>query len=197
MEHFLLTSVASAGDCIVDGAPVETFDAKWKVEKHLEKSGLPYTILAPCGFFENMESPFAGLKQGVVPGLLQDVRVQMISTVDIGVFAAIAFENRDAWLSRRLEIAGDTTSAQKQAQTLSELRGGEPWRVKVPPEWVFKLFIPKPVARLRTFLQKKGTQVNVEQCKAIHPGLMNFADWCRNRGFESKKFDKEGMCAIA
>jgi uncharacterized protein YbjT (DUF2867 family) len=141
VAHFILTSVASAGDCDVDGAPVETFDAKWKVEKHLEASGLPFSILAPAGFFENMESPFAGLKQGVVPGLLQDTMVQMISTVDIGVFAAIAFENRDAWLGRRLEIAGDTTSAAKQAATMSALRGGEPWKVKVPPEWVFKLFI--------------------------------------------------------
>lgn len=173
VQHFVLTSVASAGDCLVDGAPVETFQAKWEVEQHLVRSGLPHSILAPCGFFENMESPFAGLKQGVVPGLLQDTRVQMISCVDIGVFAAIAFENRDAWLGRRMEIAGETTSAAMQAATLSALRGGEPWRVKVPPEWVFKLFIPKPVARLRAFLQKKGTKVDVEACRAVHPGLMN------------------------
>ena len=114
--------------------------------------------------------------------------MQMISTVDIGVFAAIAFENRDAWLGRRLEIAGDTTSAQKQADALSALRGGESWRVKVPPEWVFKLFIPKPVARLRAFLQKKGTRVDVGACKAVHPGLMSFEDWCRMKKFDTHKF---------
>ena len=149
VAHFVFTSVASAGDCVVDGGPVETFDAKWKVEQHLAASGLPHTILAPVGFFENMQSSFAGLKQGVVPGLLKPVstRMQMISCKDIGIFAAIALENREAWLGKRFEIAGDDTSAEKQAACLSLLRKGEPWRVKVPPDFVFKLFIPKAVGK--------------------------------------------------
>ena len=149
VAHFVFTSVASANDCTVDGEPVETFAAKWRVEEHLRASGLPHTILAPCGFFENLQSPFAGLKQGVVPGLLRTASMQMISCKDIGVFAAIALENREAWLGRRFELAGDATSAEKQAAALSALRGGEPWRVKVPPDWVRPPFFCCSGARLR------------------------------------------------
>ena len=57
--------------------------------------------------------PAAGIKQGVVPGLLkQGVKSQMISTDDIGAFVLIAWENADgSWLGRRFEVAGDKLDA--------------------------------------------------------------------------------------
>ena len=123
----------------------------------------------------------------------------MIACADIGVFVAIALEEQGAWLGRRFEVAGDTTSAEAQAGVLSRLRGGEPWRVKTPPEWVFRMFIPKAVGRLRAFLQQKGTRVDVGACRSVHPGLQSFEDWCRARGFDKKthRFPPEASCEVA
>ena len=67
VAHFVLTSVASAGDCTVDGAPIETFHAKWLVERHLAASGLPHTIIAPTGFFENMSACWGGRRRAAPP----------------------------------------------------------------------------------------------------------------------------------
>jgi uncharacterized protein YbjT (DUF2867 family) len=180
VQHFIFTSVASASDSAVDGEEVATFAVKARVEIHLVSSGLPYTILAPVGFFENMTSSFAGIKQGVVPGLLrQGINAQMISCVDIGIFARIILQDPQTWLGRRLEIAGDNTNAWAQCETLARIRGGkETWKVSIPPDFVFKLFIPKAVAKLRDFLAKKGTRVDVEACRKLHPQLMDFQAWC-------------------
>ena len=62
---------------------------------------------------------------------------------------------------------------------------------------MFKLFIPKAVGKLKAFLEKKGTKVDIAACRAVHPGLMTFDDWIREQGFATFKFEKEGMCAIA
>ena len=151
VAHFIFTSVASSHDSDPDGkGPVETFAVKAKVEDYLAKSGMPHTILGPVGFFENMTSSFAGIKQGVVPGLIKKgVNAQMIACQDIGVFARMVLLDPQTWLGKTLEIAGDNTNAWDQAATLQRIRGGkEEWKVSVPPDFVFALFIPKAVGRL-------------------------------------------------
>ena len=55
--HFVFSSVAAAHE--KTGVP--TFEVKARVEDYLRASGVPYTILAPVGFYENLESPFAGI----------------------------------------------------------------------------------------------------------------------------------------
>ena len=160
VSHFVFTSVASSHDSDPDGkGPVETFAAKAKVEDHLAKSGLSYTILGPVGFFENMTSSFAGIKQGVVPGLIKEgVNAQMIATKDIGWFARMVLCDPQPWLGKTLEIAGDNTNAWVQAATLKRIRGGgENWKVSVPPDFVFALFIPKAVGRLCVLLSPQST----------------------------------------
>ncbi len=199
VRHFVFASVASAAESATDGVEVATFAVKARVEAQLVASGLGYTILAPVGFFENMRSSFAGIKQGVVPGLLaKGINTQMIACADIGVFARIVLSDAESWLGRRLEIAGDNTDAWAQAETLCRIRGGaEKWTVSVPPEWVFKLFIPAAVAKLRDFLAKKGTKVDVAACRALHPGLQTFEAWALRHGMDKPgAFEKPGSCAI-
>ena len=157
VKHLVFASVASAHE----NTGVQTFEAKAKIEKYLVASGVPHTVLGPVGFFENMESPFAGIKQGVIPGLLKHgAQSQMISTDDIGWFVVNALENPGEWLGRRFEIAGERLCADDMCATMSRLRRGEHWKVSTPPDFVFKLFIPKAVANLKKFLEEKGTHVS-------------------------------------
>ncbi len=196
VRHLVFASVASAGE--KTGIP--TFDSKWKVEEYIKASGFSgsTTILAPVGFFENMQSPFAGLKQGSMPGLLKPgTRTQMISTEDIGWFAVNAFENPSEWLGRRLEIAGETATADDQCKTIERVRNeAGQWHVSTPPDFVFKLFIPKAVGSLKKFLEEKGTHVDVEECRKIHPGLMNFEKWLVSQGLDKKPLPSPGWCTV-
>jgi hypothetical protein len=165
----------------------------------------------------------------------------MISVDDIAFFVVHALLNPTDWLGRRQEVAGDRLCAEDMAATLARLRGGtEKWKVSVPPDFVFKWFIPKAVGSLKQFLETKGThvrgrsggqggtgrsgrcvrmgahplsccarccclapptllacsQVDIDACRKIHPGLMTFEAWAVARGYATKKFDAPGLCSV-
>jgi uncharacterized protein YbjT (DUF2867 family) len=190
VSYLVFTSAASANQ----HTGIETFEAKAVVEEYIVSSGFgPRTfIVCPTGFLENMQSPFAGLKQGSVPALLKPSRlVQMISVEDVGWFAARAFEEPQAFMGKRIEIAGETLSADDMATTLARVRGDGPWTVAPMPDWV-TVFIPKALAKLRTFLADKGTAVDVEAVRKLHPGLMNFEAWLRHQGLDKAKLPAPG-----
>ena len=54
IAHFVYSSVASANR----RTGIEHFDGKYAVEKHLQASGVPYTIVAPVFFMENLLQPW-------------------------------------------------------------------------------------------------------------------------------------------
>lgn len=203
VQHLVFTSCASA----LENTGVPTFEAKAEVERYIAAQGPDFrrrtTILGPCGFFENLVGPY-GIKQGSIPSFLKNKRAQMVACSDIGWFAARAFEAMASgeqdkmaqWAGARIELAGDTVSAEEEAEILSKLRGGEPWTVSSPPEWVFKLFIPKAVGSLRTFLQEKGTHVDVEAVRKIHPGLQDFKAFCIAQGLDKKQLPQPSYCAV-
>jgi uncharacterized protein YbjT (DUF2867 family) len=60
--HFVYSSVASANR----GTGIGHFDGKYTVEKHLQASGVPYTIVTPVFFMENLLQPWTlpSLRQG-------------------------------------------------------------------------------------------------------------------------------------
>src|SRR2546430_13967346 len=62
VAHFVYSSVASANRA----TGISHFDSKYAVEKHLQASGVPYTIVAPVFFMENVLQPWmlSGLRQG-------------------------------------------------------------------------------------------------------------------------------------
>ena len=81
--------------------------AKVELEKYLRQSGVPFSILRPCAFFENLDDAanWNPLKKGVVKFLsVQDCKY--CATYDIGRAAAIQFRNRSEWLGKSLDVIG-------------------------------------------------------------------------------------------
>ena len=62
VAHLVFSSVGSADQ--KTGIP--HFDSKYQVEQHIRGLGIPYTIVAPVYFFDNVFNPFVlpGLRQG-------------------------------------------------------------------------------------------------------------------------------------
>ncbi len=50
--------------------------------------------------------------------------------------------------------------------------------------------------RLKLFLEKKGTKVDVAECKRLHPALLDFEGWCVKNNLHTKKFEKSGLCTV-
>src|SRR6516225_7484598 len=81
--HFVYSSVASANR----GTGIGHFDGKYTVEKHLQASGVPYTIVAPVFFMENLLQPWTlpSLRQGKLTMALPASRLlQQITVADTG-----------------------------------------------------------------------------------------------------------------
>ncbi|MDX2244200.1 MAG: SDR family oxidoreductase [Leptolyngbyaceae cyanobacterium bins.302] len=86
VEHFVLVSVLGS-DRGYEDAP--TFKAKAAVEKYLQASGLPYTILRPSGFASNLLPLAEQFRQSGVYLLIGDPqnRSSIVSTDDLARIA--------------------------------------------------------------------------------------------------------------
>ncbi len=117
--YFVFSSVASADK----NTGIPHFETKYKVEQHLVRSGIPYTIMGPVAFMENFIQPFAlpDLRNGKISRGLPGARaVQLIAVEDIGSFAAFVIRNRGDFLSKRIDIAGDERTGDETAAILSK-----------------------------------------------------------------------------
>lgn len=134
-RHFLFSSVASADR--KTGIP--HFDSKAVVETALRASGVPYTILAPVFFMENLLSPWLlpGLQQGnfsmPVPA---GRKLQQVALADHAGLAVKVFENRGAFLGRRLDVASVEVSGSDAAAILTRVTGRPIAYVEQPIEQV-------------------------------------------------------------
>src|SRR5262249_12617207 len=110
------------------GTGIEHFDGKYAIEKHLQASGIPYTIVAPVFFMENLLQPWTlpSLRQGKLAMALPASRsLQQIAVADIGAFVAAIIERADPVFGHRFDVAGDELTGEQAAATLSKVTGLE------------------------------------------------------------------------
>ena len=122
VRHLVYSSVSDADR--ETGIP--HFDSKYQVERHIQSQDLPYTILAPAYFMENLISPFMlpGLKQGTLSMALPATRkLQQISVLDIASFTALVLENRDRFVGKRVDIGGDETDGAQTVEIITRVSG--------------------------------------------------------------------------
>src|SRR5258708_4268575 len=104
--HFIYSSVANANRA----TGISHFDGKYAVEKHLQASGVPYTIVAPVFFMENLLQPWSlpGLRQGKLAMALPATRsLQQIAVADIGAFVAAVIRRAATLFGRRFVLSRD------------------------------------------------------------------------------------------
>jgi uncharacterized protein YbjT (DUF2867 family) len=111
------------------------------------------------------------------------VRQQFIALDDIGAFAALALRNPGGYRGKTLELVGDALTPPEVAAQVSAAVGRE-----VP-------YIQRPIEELRRINERfaRGYEmlnsgdgsvpdVDIDQLRALHPGLMSFRDWLNCKG---------------
>lgn len=104
---------------------------KGKVEKLVQESGIPYTIIRPGFFMTNFIAPFASygfpeLASGkFLVSYGPDTVLPLVDPNDIGALATAAFENPKRYEGRILSIAGENVGISDVAKQLSEVAGKE------------------------------------------------------------------------
>jgi uncharacterized protein YbjT (DUF2867 family) len=183
VKHIVYTSVGAADQ--KTGIP--HFDSKARVEEYLTKSGLPYTIIGPVFFSENLVSPWggAGLKKGVVALAMPAKRpLQHITVEEIGAFGALVIERREAFLGKRIDLASNELTGEQVAATFSRVTGKPFQYVEVPLAQMRAQ--SEDMAIMFEWFDKKGYTTDLAALRRDYPevGWVTFEDWARAQNWK-------------
>jgi uncharacterized protein YbjT (DUF2867 family) len=182
VEHFVYSSVGSAHR----KTGLSHFESKWQIEGHIRESGLPYTIFRPVFFMENWEGPY--LRPSILAGTLAlpldpQVNFQQVAVDDIGGIVAQAFANRDDWLGREADLAGDERTVAEIADTFSRVIGRPVTYQQVPWE-EYREAAGEEYHDMFRWFQDVGYDVDIPALREEYPELTDFEGYLRRHGWE-------------
>jgi uncharacterized protein YbjT (DUF2867 family) len=185
VEHLVYSSVADADK----DTGIPHFDSKREVEKHIEGLGIPYTIVAPVYFMDNLLAPWTlpQLKEGRFPMALPSSRpLQQIALSDIASFTALVLENRKEFLDRRVDIASDELAGEEVAEILTRITGHEIHYVELPLEQV-RQAMGEDGARMFEWFDEVGYSADIEALRREHPEVRwhTFEEWAKEQDWST------------
>ncbi len=167
ISHFIYSSVGSANQ----DTGIPHFESKWKIEEHLRKTGMPYTIIRPVYFMENWLQMKTAIDAGTLTMPLSPTTIlQQVAVDDIGTFAAMAFEHPGKWQGTATDLAGDESFADQIAQTLQSNYAQIPWED-------FEREAGHEMATMFRWFEDVGYKADLATLRQEHPWLTNFERW--------------------
>lgn len=165
LPWLILASVAAA-----DRAPVPHFRSKARIEAQLQAASVPWTVVAPSYFYENVLG--ASLTGGVLRlPLPVHTPLDQVALRDLGALVAAILHRRDEHVSARIEVAADAPTPEQMASALG---------VRAVQTSVQELAQRNPdLAAMYTFLAETGYGIDVAALRARYPEVSwsRFADW--------------------
>lgn len=185
ISHYVYSSVASANR--ETGIPF--FDSKAEIEQYIRDLHLPYTIVGPAYFMENLFDPLivSGLESGRLSLPLPPKSVlQQLALEDLGAFVTLVMENPDELIHRRFDIASDELTCADMARILARISGTSIAYSEVALE-DFRLQYPESpeVATLYDWLNHVGTNAAIEPLRYQFPEVRwhRFEQWAREQNW--------------
>ena len=181
LQHVVYSSVGSAHR----GMGQKHFESKWIIEQYIHGLDIPYTILRPVAFMENYNWSRAQILNGafIGMGLRPEKELQLIAVEDIGVFAALAFANRNQYLGRTLELAGDELTELQIADTFAKVIG-RPVSLNLPTPAEGRQPDEEMIAMFK-FFNGQGYEADIPALRKLHPGLLSLEGYLRKNGWEN------------
>jgi len=181
VQHLVYSSVGSAHR----GMGQKHFESKWIIEQYIHTLDVPFTILRPVAFLDNFNWSRAYILNGTFSGngTRPDKATQYIAVEDIGVFAALVFENPKEYLSKTLELAGDELTEPKVAEMFSKVIGRPVTLTPPAGDWTS----PEESAAMSSFFNGEGYDADIAALRKLHPGLLNLEQYLRKNGWENQQ----------
>ena len=176
VSHYVYTSVGSAHR----HTGIPHFESKWKVEQHIQKVGLPATILRPVFFMENFTTFSKPSPEGILTMPMRpDRKLAMVALRDIGEFAAAAFIRPNDFLGQAIDLAGDELTIPEVATTLTKATGRTIRFQEFPLEQA-EAAMGHDFATMFRWFNEVGYSVNIPVLKQkFGIPLMTFQEWSR------------------
>lgn len=176
VQHLVYSSVASADK----DTGVPFFESKRELERDLEQRGLPFTIVAPVSFMENLWGQ-PSLRRGFFTyGVPEDRPLQQVALEDLAHVTAEILEQRDPYVGERIEVASDEVTGAEAARILSRISGTDlSYSTQSPEEAAANK--GEGYEKMMRWHMEHGYSVDIEALKARFPEvkLHTFEEWAR------------------
>ncbi|KAK3688948.1 hypothetical protein B0T22DRAFT_164225 [Podospora appendiculata] len=187
VQHIVFSSVDRGGDdkSWTNPTNIKHFYQKHNIELHLrDKTQAPgasftWTILRPVAFLDNMNPGFfcSMFTAMWASALKPDTKLQLVSTRDIGRFAAQALTRPAEWAGRAIGLAGDALTLAEAKETFARVMGKE-----LPQTWTFLgtavLWGVGDVGNMFAFFENEGYGADIAARRKEVP-TQDFATWLR------------------
>ncbi|MGZ9225070.1 MAG: NmrA/HSCARG family protein [Anaerolineales bacterium] len=181
VEHLVFSSVGAAHR----GMGQKHFESKWIVEQYIHSLNIPHTILRPAAFFENFNWERAFILNGTFNaiGLRPEKERQLIAVEDIAAFVALAFADREQYLGRTIELAGDALTESQIAATFAKVIGRRV-TLSLPSGGPGRRSEEEMIAMFN-FFNGEAYGADIPALRNRHPGLLTFEQYLRRNGWEN------------
>lgn len=181
--HLVYSSVASADK--QTGVP--HFDSKYAVEKAIVASGVPYTIIAPVFFMDNLLQPWMSgtLNEGKLSMAMPGMRpLQQISVANIGAFAVAVIDRHDSVFGKRFDIAGDELTNDNLAAIFADVLGRPVNYEGFPPDAMRAQ--SEDMALMFEWFDAVGYSADIDGLRREFPevGWQRFEEWARMQDWD-------------
>jgi len=178
IEHLVYSSVANADK----NTGIPHFESKRKIEQHIKNIKIPYTIIGPTFFMENLLGP--GLQQGQLAlPLSSSTILQQSALENIAEFSALVLERHKPFLGKRIDIASDEITGEQAAKILSNELGYMIRYVQIPFERIRES--NEDMARMYEWYEKVGTGIDIPNLHQKYPEVnwRTFNDWVKSQNW--------------
>jgi uncharacterized protein YbjT (DUF2867 family) len=169
LEWLILASVAAS-----ERASVPHFRSKARIEKHLSETAIPWTVIAPSYFYENVLSSRESIRAGELPiALPAEKPLHQVALADLGALVAAVLNRREEHLHTRIEVAGDAPTPREMAAAVGARY------VQVPIAEIRER--SEDLASMYEFLASEGYGIDVTALAKRYPEVpwTSFAAWAR------------------
>lgn len=176
VQHFVLASIARCDD----NPNLAHFVTKHECEKYIHSSGLPYTFLRAVYFMDNLKPNEQGatFHWAVLPDILgNNTTLQMISTADIGWFAANSFLHPEDYLNKILDIAGDEVTYPQLLDAYKKVFNAEPKKSNLM-KFMLMNMMPE-IKKMMNWYREPRFKADIKHLRTIHPSLTRIEDYFR------------------
>lgn len=174
VTHFVYSSVGGADQ--KTGIP--HFDSKYQVEEYARGLGFAYlTFLRPVFFMENWLTMKDVIEGGhIYLPLSPSKKLQQVAVSDIGGVAAMAFEHRDKWNGKAIELAGDELSMEQVAADFARKTGHDVQYQQTPWDQFEQKAGHEMTVMFRWF-EDHGYKADIDSLRSDYKPLTSFEQW--------------------
>jgi uncharacterized protein YbjT (DUF2867 family) len=171
------------------GTGIGSWESKLTVQSHLEKLGLPLTVLRPMAFMELMTDKafFPSVSTWyVMPKLTgADLPIGWIAVDDLGAIAARVFAGPDRFVGADLKLVSDVRSNAECRRIWRSVTARWPRRFPMPIR-AFERMAGSDLTTMWRWLRTADLDYDPAATRAVLPTALTVRDWLTNR----QKFGK-------